>query len=128
MTGAMKAVADGLFGVNKAADEFIVPRSTLKDRLSRKVVHGARSGPTPYLPGVEKDELVKFMLSSTTDIGLPKTRVEVIDIVRKAVIKKRGTDKGFNGKGWWHRFLERHPELSLRKGDALELLLLLAIA
>ena len=39
----------------------------------------------------------------------------------KAVIKKRGTDKGFNGDGWWHRFLERHPELSLRKGDALAL-------
>ena len=41
MTGAMKAVADGLFGVNKAADEFGVPRSTLKDRLSGKVVHMA---------------------------------------------------------------------------------------
>ena len=74
MTGAMKAVADGLFGVNKAADEFGVPRSTLKDRLSGKVVHGARSGPTPYLSGVEEDELVKFLLTST-DIGLPKTRV-----------------------------------------------------
>ena len=120
MTGAMKAVADGLFGVNKAADEFGVPRSTLKDRLSGKVAHGARSGPTPYLSGVEEDELVKFLLTST-DIGLPKTRVEVIDIVRKAVIKKRGTDKGFNGEGWWHRFLERHPELSLHKGDALAL-------
>ena len=34
MTGAMKAVADGLFGVNKAADEFGIPRLTLKDRLS----------------------------------------------------------------------------------------------
>ena len=41
--------------------------------------------------------------------------------MRKAVIKKRGTDKGFNGEGWWHRFLERYPELSLRKGDALAL-------
>ena len=75
MTGAMKPVADGLFGVNKAAaaDEFGVPRSTLKDRLSEKVVDGARSGPTPYLSGVEEDELVKFLLTST-DIGLPKTR------------------------------------------------------
>ena len=116
MTGAMKAVADDLFGVNKAADEFGVPRSTLKDRLSGKVVHGAKSRPTPYLSGVEEDKLVKFLLTST-DIGLPKTRVEVIDIVRKAVIKKRGTEKGFNGESWWHRFLERHPELSLRKGD-----------
>ena len=41
MTGAMKAVVDGLFGINRAADEFGVPRSTLKGRLSGKVVHGA---------------------------------------------------------------------------------------
>ena len=60
MTGALKAVADGLLGVNKAADEFSVPRSTLKDRLSGKVVHGARSGPTPYLSGKRKTNLLSF--------------------------------------------------------------------
>ena len=32
-----------------------------------------------------------------------------------------GTDDGFNGEGWWRRFLERHSELCLRKGDALAL-------
>ena len=45
----------------------------------------------------------------------------MIGIVRKAIIKKRGTDNGFNGESWWHRFLGRHPNLSLRKGDALAL-------
>ena len=50
MMGAMKVLANGLFGVNKAAN---VPGLTLKDRLSRKVVHGARSGPIPYLSGVQ---------------------------------------------------------------------------
>ena len=44
---------DGLFGVNKATDEFSVPTSTFKDRLTGKVVHGARSGPTPYPSGIE---------------------------------------------------------------------------
>ena len=87
MTGAMKAVADGLLGINKAADEFDVLRTTLKDRLSGKVVHGAKSGPSPYLSGIEVDELVKFLLTCA-DIGLTKTRNEVISIVRKAVIKK----------------------------------------
>ena len=55
MTGAMKAVADGLLGINKAADEFGIPRSTLKDRLSGKVVDGTRSGPSPYLSSTEED-------------------------------------------------------------------------
>ena len=35
------------------------------------------------------------------------------------MIKKWETDDGFNKEGWWNRFLERHPQLSLRKGDAL---------
>lgn len=33
MIGAMKAVADGLFGINKAAN---VPRTAVKDRISEK--------------------------------------------------------------------------------------------
>ena len=80
MTGAKKAVVDGLLGVNKAADEFGVPRSTLKNKLSGKVVQGAR--PTPYLSGIEEDELVNFLLTCT-NIGLQKTRVKVIGIVQK---------------------------------------------
>ena len=64
-----------------------IPRLTLKDRLSEEVVHGAMSGPTSYLSGVEEDELVKFLLTYT-NIGIPKTRVKVVGIVRKAAIKK----------------------------------------
>ena len=94
----MKAVADGLFGKNNPADEFSVPRLTPKDRLLGKVVHGTKSGPTPYLPGAEEDNLVMFLLTCT-DISLPKTRVEVIGIVWKVVIKMQGTDKGFSGAG-----------------------------
>ena len=46
MSGAIKAVVDGEMGVNWAADQYGVPRSTLKDRVSAK--YGARSGPQPY--------------------------------------------------------------------------------
>ena len=51
MTGAMKAVGDGLFGINKASLLFPGPH-----RLSRKVVHRTKSGLTPYLSDVEDDE------------------------------------------------------------------------
>ena len=47
MSGAIKAVIDGKMGVNWAADQYGIPRSTLKDRVSAR--HGARSGPQPYL-------------------------------------------------------------------------------
>ena len=44
MMGAMEADLDNFFGINKAVDGC---KLTLKDRLSGKVVHGSRSGPTP---------------------------------------------------------------------------------
>ena len=47
MSGAIKAVIDGKMGVNQVADQYGVPRSTLKDRVSAK--HGVRSGSQPYL-------------------------------------------------------------------------------
>lgn len=49
MIGAIAAVTSGKMGVNRAADQYCVPRTTLKDRLSGRVAEGANPGPTPYL-------------------------------------------------------------------------------
>ena len=48
MRGALKAVAEGM-GVNRAAMEYGVPRTTLKDRVAGRVQHGCNSGRAPYL-------------------------------------------------------------------------------
>ena len=53
----MKPVASGECGVNRAALDYGVPRTTLKDRLSGRVEHGRKPGPTPYLNTVEEKEL-----------------------------------------------------------------------
>jgi len=67
----------------------------------------------------EEEELVSFLLKSV-EIGYPKTKDEVIGIVRKAIQKKRvESAEDFKGKGWWARFIERWPKLTLQKGDAL---------
>ena len=44
MLGAIKAVQEGTLGVNRAALEFAVPKTTLKDRLSGRVIHGSSCG------------------------------------------------------------------------------------
>ena len=120
MSGAIKSVMDGKMGINRAADQYGVPRTTLKDRLSGRVVQGTNPGPIPYLSASEEYELFQHLLTCA-EIGYPKTKCQVIGIVRQAVQKKRGADaaKNFTGKGWWNRFLERWPKLCLRKGDAL---------
>ena len=49
MEAAMLCAAKTEMSANKAADLYGVPRSTLKDCLSGRVVHGTNPGPKPYL-------------------------------------------------------------------------------
>lgn len=118
MLGAMKAASEGT-GINRAALEYGVPKSTLKDRVAGRVQHGAKSGKTPYLSPNEEKELVDYLITCSK-IGYPKRRDDVIGIVCRTLENKNGGPvKDFTGKGWWTRFMEQWPMLSLRKGDAL---------
>jgi len=119
MLGALRATAEGM-GINRAATEFGVPKSTLKDRVAGRVQHGCKSGKVPYLTSSEEQELYDYLVTCSK-IGYPKRRDDVIGIVRKTLQNKKNdleTIK-FNGKGWWLRFMQRWPQLALRKGDAL---------
>ena len=83
-------------GVNRAADQYArVPRSTLKDRVSAK--HGTRSGPQPYLSYEEEEELVTYSVKGA-EFG-PKTKDEVIGIIRQALHKKKGADFANESRG-----------------------------
>ena len=118
MLKAIEAVRSGAMGANRAARTYSVPASTLKDGLSGQVKHGTNPGPIPYLTSDEEDELATFLIQ-VSEIGWGKTKREVIMIVRQAVEKKGRNTDSFNEEGWWLRFLERHPRLSLRTADPL---------
>ena len=117
MLAAIEAVENGC-GTNQAAKEHGVTKSTLKDRLSGRVVHGTNPGPRPYLSKREEDELADYLVQ-TAKVGYGKTRRQVKCIVEK-VADEKGTlkAKGKVSDGWLRRFLERHPQLSLHAGDA----------
>ena len=48
MVAATDAVKDGTMGVLRAAKQYGVPRQTLGDRVSGKVIHGTNPGPKPF--------------------------------------------------------------------------------
>ena len=105
MLAAIEAVENGCVQ-NQAHG---IPKSTLKYRLSGRIVHGTNPGYRPYLNRQEEAALV----------GYGKTRRQVKCLVGR-VAEEKGTLKE-NSKvsyGWWRRFLSRHPNLSLRAGDA----------
>ena len=124
MIEAMEAVKAGRLGVNRAAEEYNVPKTTLQNRLSGRVKHGTKSGPGSYLTSSEETELAKFLID-VCKMGHGKTKREVIDIVKRTV-KKKMENKGkdfdsckFKGEGWWQGFIRRQFQLSLRSSDGL---------
>ena len=57
---ACKAVREGL-SVRRAAEEYQIPKSTIQDHISGKVLSGSKSGQR-YLSEQEEEELVTFIL------------------------------------------------------------------
>ena len=111
MTQAYSAVINDGLSVRRSALEYDVPRSTLGDRVSGKVLDGSKSGKKRYLSDEEEEELVKFLINCAA-VGFPRSRMQVISMVQE-VCNKRNIDAVVS-HGWWERFCGRHPNVSLR--------------
>ena len=116
MVSALEAVKSGM-SVLRAATLYDVPKSTLRDRVNGRVKHGEKPGPNTYLSSAEEEELTSFLME-VAKIGYGKTRTEVKHLV-EAVAREKEVLRGTKiTDGWFRRFLERRPNLSLRRGDA----------
>ena len=115
MTAALKAVEQGM-PVSRASRDFGVPRSTIYDRFTGRVVHGVKPGPKPYLDQSEEEELGKY-LKHCAKLGYGKTRKDVLSIVESTTTERGTLRSSHVSDGWWRRFKERHGDLSLRQGD-----------
>ena len=58
--------------INQAAREHGIPTTTLKDRVSGRVLHGTKSGPVLYLTKDEENGLESYLINSR-QIGYGKT-------------------------------------------------------
>lgn len=86
MKAALKAVEDGK-SINRAARDYGIPKSTLYDHVSGKVVHGIKPGPRPYLTAGEEKELGIY-LKQCAKVGYGKTRRDVLALVQTAASDK----------------------------------------
>ena len=116
MEVAIDAVKGGE-SVLRAAKQFGVPRQTLGDRISGKVVHGTNPGPKPFLTSAEEKELSSFLVD-VAKAGYGKTRKQIMGLA-ESVARDKGRMMGQKkiSDGWFRRFMKRRPQLSLRKGD-----------
>ena len=77
MSQAMKAVIEGGFSIRLAAEKFNIPRTTLGDRISGRVLPGSVSGPPKFLTDDEESELEGFIFHYAS-MGYGKTRKDVM--------------------------------------------------
>ena len=63
MVAAMEAVANGTSpSINRAAKDHSIPSTTLKDRISGRLVHERKPGPLPYLDKNDEHKLKTFLI------------------------------------------------------------------
>ena len=93
MLAAMTAFKGGS-SIKRAAEEHGVPVSTLRDRISGRVVHGTKPEPRPYLSTTEEAELSSF-LKSCSNMGYGRTRTDMmISCCRERDTKEQRSDPG----------------------------------
>ena len=87
MVTAIAAVQSNKCTVREASEIYQVPKSTLYNRISGKVIHGSHSGPERYLTDTEENSLVKFLYKCSS-IGFARSNKQVIGLVIEIVQKK----------------------------------------
>ncbi len=113
---AIEAVKKEGLPLRQAAEEYCIPKSTLQDHLSGKVLMGETSGKR-FLDDEEEEELVSFLIGCAK-VGYPRSRKEVIALVQAALEAKGKSDINVSS-GWWESFKKRHSELTLRSPEQL---------
>ena len=83
----MKKATSECMPANRAATIYGVPKSTLKDHVSGRVVHGTKPGPRPNLDPAEEKKISTFLVSSA-ECGYGKTSPEVMTIDEKVANDK----------------------------------------
>ena len=127
MQRAIDACVSGGMAIRQAALRFGVPKSTLGDRISGRVLPGASYGPKGYLTPEEEEELVNFLLRCAA-MGYPKSRHEVLALVKRIWRRNRlmlllQVDGGSHSvadtqillSGHLHPFLGHEPAQQIQK-------------
>jgi hypothetical protein len=118
---AMDAVIDHGMKVRTAARSFGIPPTSLRDHLYGKVVRRKRGSQT-MLKEEEEQKLLKYLFKMQ-DLGHPLTSGQLRLKVALATQTRETpwSAAGIPGKSWLRNFKLRHPELTSRKSQGLEL-------
>ena len=122
----LSKIRNGTMSIKKVAKESSIPHSTLRDRTSEKVDVDARPGASTVLTAEEELQLHDYLIK-LSELGVGKTKDQVQElaymIIRRDPTRSHVTETWVKnncaGKDWYYGFMDRHPDLSLRKPEKL---------
>lgn len=115
---AIAAIENGM-AKREAAKRFSVPRATLQFRLSDRYVKPSHGPPTVLSSDEEK--LIVDWIKECHRKGFPRRKEDVQTSVKQFLDdkpRKNPFNDNFPGDGWYKAFLRRHPEIAVRKPEA----------
>nr|XP_013189802.1 unnamed protein product [Amyelois transitella] len=128
LESAINTIRNEGISVNKAAQQYQIPYSTLKKRYRLAITDDSsysRSptlGRKPVFTSEQEQILVKHILDmSNIFYGLTSIQLRKICYnmaVNYGLENRFNTEKKSAGKDWLYGFMNRHPELSIRKPEA----------
>ena len=112
---AYKNVVAGTRTINKAAEFYNVPRSTLGDKVRGK--YPLNKTPKTALKPEEERQIVDWMIGSARR-GCGLQMNDILSQIQR-ILSSDGRETPFKdnrpSRQWFHRFLDRYPEISKRK-------------
>jgi len=119
LANALAEINSGSITLNKASSKYLIPKSTLHNKITGKVPNARKMGPSPILTYSEEERIKKWILDKAK-LGFPMHPNEVKDSVQK-VLKIASRPNPFlddrPGDKWLKLFLQRHPEISKRNTE-----------
>lgn len=123
LKNAIEAVKNGTMGVNEAAKNFGIPKSTLKDRIRKSDTEKHALGPSSCL-GIDAELKLVRHIKTLQKFGFApdrdSVRIWAFELAEQMKIKHRfNKDIGKAGYDWLYSFLRRQPSISVRTAEGI---------
>lgn len=118
---ALIEINAGNMSINRASQEFNVPKTTIIDRMKgRSSENKRKTGPEPLLSRNAEIKLKEWVVN-IAKCGFPLKKTDLLETVEK-IAKDLGKSHLFKdgkpGQKWYMNFLKRHSEISLREAES----------
>lgn len=124
MEAAVHDVKSGRLSYRAASVKYDIPHTTIRDHSTGASTTGCRPGTKPILSFEEEEALAQWCIEMNY-IGYGKTKEQLKDTVKKILDKEGRKVPIFKnnrpGRDWWYLFLRRHPKLTEKKPENLQI-------